>query len=619
MIRILYPARSLILFLAYTAILSLSLWIAFLLRFDFFIPDRYLRLLYSNLIWVVPFQLFLLYAFGQFGGLLSFFRLPDLYRLFGALFSGSLILVYLWYFLEGRNWPPRSVILGDLIFSLMLICGFRVGLRVARERFLSASGGGRELRRRRVAVLGAGDAGASVAADLLSRRGLGMSPVVFLDDDKSKWKKTIHGILVAGGPGDLADVRNRYAIEAIIIALPSASTRRIREVTDAANAIGLETEIVPSLAELTTGKVKANRVRPVEIEDILGRDPVELDSKNIEEMLVGKVVMVTGAGGSIGGELCRQIAFRNPRQLILVEQSEIQLFQIEQQLLEEGYEKGINALLADVLDEARIHAIFEEFEPEIVFHAAAHKHVYLTERQPAEVVKNNTLGTRGLADLASEFAVERFVFISTDKAINPTSVMGASKRLAEIYIQSKQMESPNSTRFMAVRFGNVLGSSGSVVPIFRKQITRGGPVTVTHPEVSRYFMTVTEAVGLVLQSATQGSGGEIFVLDMGSQVKIVDLARQMIELSGFRPEVDIEIEYIGLRPGEKLYEEVQHGGETLEETAHPRISRLLSEARPNDAVDQFFEMLPDALNGTKSEQLKETLKEFVPEYEPYLE
>ena len=257
--------------------------------------------------------------------------------------------------------------------------------------------------------------------------------------------------------------------------------------------------------------------------------------------------------------------------------------------------------------------------PKIVFHAAAHKHVYLTERQPAEVVKNNTLGTRALADLASEFAVERFVFISTDKAINPTSVMGASKRLAEIYIQSKQMESLNSTRFIAVRFGNVLGSSGSVVPIFRKQITRGGPVTVTHPEVSRYFMTVTEAVGLVLQSATQGSGGEIFVLDMGSQVKIVDLARQMIELSGFRPEIDIEIEYIGLRPGEKLYEEVQHGGETLEETPHPRISRLLSEARPNDAVDQFFEMLPDALNGTKTEQLKKTLKEFVPEYEPYLE
>jgi FlaA1/EpsC-like NDP-sugar epimerase len=329
------------------------------------------------------------------------------------------------------------------------------------------------------------------------------------------------------------------------------------------------------------------------------------------------VVMITGAGGSIGSELCRQIAPFNPKRLLLVEQSEVQMFQIEQELMGLGHGGIILPLIADILDEARVRQIMERFQPAVIFHAAAHKHVPMMEQQPAEAIKNNTLGTARLAELAHEYKVDRFVMISTDKAVNPTSVMGATKRLAEIFVQALHAANHGQTKYMAVRFGNVLGSSGSVIPTFQKKIAAGGPVKVTHPEVMRYFMTIPEAVGLVLQSGAQGEGGEIFVLDMGEPVKIVDLARQLIELNGLRPDEDIEIEYVGLRPGEKLFEELSHQGENIKPTNHPKIMRFVAQPLALDEVRRTLQELTLDMHQLEPGQLKLRIKKAVPEYQPY--
>jgi FlaA1/EpsC-like NDP-sugar epimerase len=380
----------------------------------------------------------------------------------------------------------------------------------------------------------------------------------------------------------------------------------------------LKFETVPALDQLATGRVKVSQLRTVEIQDLLGRDPVLLETENITEILKGKVVMVTGAGGSIGSELCRQIASFTPQRLLMVEQSEVQIFQIEQELIEKGYSGIILPLVADITDEARMRYIFSRFSPSVIFHAAAHKHVSMMESQPSEAIKNNTFGTALMARLALEHNTNRFVLISTDKAINPTNVMGASKRLAEIFLQALANSNGGNTKFMAVRFGNVLGSSGSVIPIFKAQIAAGGPVKVTHPEVTRYFMTIPEAAGLVLQSASQGSGGEIFVLDMGAPVKIVDLARQLIELSGLKPDEDIEIEFVGLRPGEKLFEELSHKGENITPTNHPKIMRFVTEPQRLQEVEAVLEGLKSELHQAEPDLLKMLLKSAVPEYQPYL-
>jgi FlaA1/EpsC-like NDP-sugar epimerase len=393
-------------------------------------------------------------------------------------------------------------------------------------------------------------------------------------------------------------------------------------------AEGLKVEIVPSLAELTTGRVQVSKIRPVQVEDLLARESVDLRSTEVPSLVGDRVVLVTGAGGSIGGELCRQIAALNPQRLLMVDQAESMLFGIEQELNAAGYGAVTLPLIADILDAARMRFIVERYAPDVIFHAAAHKHVSMMERQPGEAVKNNTTGTRQLAELASECGVGTFVLVSTDKAINPTSVMGATKRLAEMHVQVIHSRPGNRTRFIAVRFGNVLGSSGSVIPIFKQQIAAGGPVTVTHPEVTRYFMTIPEAVGLVLQTAVLGKGGEIFVLDMGSPVKIVDLARNLIELSGLRPDEDIEIKFIGLRPGEKLFEELQHHTERLQPTTHPRILRFASPPPPEEwrrtCISEIEEpclatAAPGAAGELEAEQLKLLMKRLVPEYTPFLD
>jgi len=613
----LMPGRTLALIFIYSGCFVASLWIGYMLRFDFVIPPSYQAEMLLVLPWIIALKLFLLLSFGQFGVLLSYFRLPDLNRIVFALGSASAILVFAWYTFPDFPISPRSTLLADFVFSLIFVTGFRMSLRIYRERTQPDFKGLKK--RKRVAIFGAGTTGANLAYDLMSRSHLGLRPVVFLDDNHHKWRHKIHGIPVYGATTELEMVQERFGLQGIIIAMASATPRRILEITEQARSLGLSTEIMPSVSEWATGRVQASRVRPVEIEDLLGRDQVDLDTGTIRALIQDKVVFVTGAGGSIGSELARQIFSHSPKRLILIDRCEVQLYGIEMDIRRSNHTNGnLLPLIGDICDEPRMRELFKRYHPDIVFHAAAHKHVPMMEYQPVEALKNNTFGTRQLALLASEFEVDRFIFISTDKAINPTNVMGASKRLAEIYIQSLNQSSAGKTRFMAVRFGNVLGSSGSVVPLFRRQIAEGGPVTVTHPDVIRYFMTIPEASGLVLQCATQGAGGEIFVLDMGKPIKIVDLARRMIQLSGFEPEKDIEITFIGLRPGEKLFEELQHVGEKYTPTHHQRILRFTGEPYPLEAVDDFLARIREDLVNLSPDDLKKAINAFVPEYVPYL-
>ncbi len=594
--------------------------LAFQLRFDFKVPPEHSKDFY----WLWPTQTAVkfafLMAFGQFSGLLSYFSIPDMLRLLYAMAGASAVFVVLRISGVDIYHPPRSVILLDFLLSFIALTGIRLLFRLIRERFLSPQSRTSRLARR-VGIIGAGDAGASLARELGTKRGLGLIPVAFFDDNEKKWHSRVHNIPVIGSPEALLNPKLNLQLEEIIIAMPSAPAKRIGEIVKILQQTRLRFETVPSLEQLATGKIKVSQLRSVEIQDLLGREPVELETENIRQILKDKVVMVTGAGGSIGSELCRQITLYNPRRLLLVEQSEFLLFQIEQELKEAGAGALVVPCVADVCDAPRMRQIFEKFKPAVLFHAAAHKHVPMMESQPAEAIKNNTLGTAQMARHALAFKVGRFVMISTDKAINPTNVMGATKRLAEIFIQalhaSQDGPGEGKTKFMAVRFGNVLGSSGSVIPIFNKQIAAGGPVKVTHPEVTRYFMTIPEAVGLVLQSGAQGSGGEIFVLDMGKPVKIVDLATQLIELSGLRPEEDIEIQFTGLRPGEKLFEELSHVGENITPTSHPKILRFVCKPSNLETVEKQFEDILENLHEVEANQIKTRLKSVVPEYTPY--
>lgn len=620
-------ARSVALVALYGTVLTACRYFSYEIRFDFLVPMEFQQERLFSLALNLPIKLGFLLLFRQFGSLLTYFSVPDLLRIAAAMASANLCSYLLRYGFNPGLLTPRGVVLMDFVLSVGAISSMRLGFRIYRERYLT--GDRRDGKAaRRIAVLGAGDAGAQFVREVQARPALGLRPVFFLDDDWRKHGHTIHGIAVMGAPEEIGRLRRENRIDACVLAMPSAPGKRLQEIYKLLSAEGLKVEIIPSLSELASGRVQVTKIRPVQVEDLLGRATVDLRNDNVAELVRDKVVMVTGSGGSIGSELCRQLAGYNPERLLLVEQGEGSLFYIESELNELGYRNVIVPLVADILDLPRMQFIFERYQPQIVFHAAAHKHVYMMERQPGEAVKNNTTGTRQLAELASERGVEIFLMISTDKAINPTSAMGASKRLAEMHLQAMQEElrSRNGetglvkTRMIAVRFGNVLGSSGSVIPIFKRQIAEGGPITVTHPDVTRYFMTIPEAVGLVLQTAVMGKGGEIFVLDMGKPVKIVDLARQLIELSGLRPDDDIEIKFIGLRPGEKLFEEVQHHTELLQPTAHERI-HLLATSTPTCAewVTACRADLEEQAGTLEPNQLKQRIKKFVPEYSPHLD
>jgi FlaA1/EpsC-like NDP-sugar epimerase len=606
--------RNLILGAIYLVVFFLSLFLALYVGFDFQVDPEIQRNILRIGVIVILIKLLSLTVFGQFRGLITYFRLPDLVMIFWANLTIliGLLIAFFWVGLDFSY--PRRVILLDFVFSMILLSSFRFFLRIMRERY--GENGSNTAIISRVAILGAGDLGARIANELFSKRGFGRKPVIFLDHKKELIGHSIHGIPVMPLSFDFKILKNRFFVSEIIIATSEYSPRFFAEVLKRAQEAKIKTEIVPGFEQFITGRARADHLRPIGVEDILNRAPVALDSGKIGQMLSQRVILVTGAGGSIGSELCRQILRSQPQFLILVEQCEVQLYSITQELEENGYGGQFIALVADVTDIPRMKQIFNRFHPAIVFHAAAHKHVPIMEFQPGEAVKNNSIGTAKLAELAGKSEVERFVLISTDKAINPTNVMGVSKRLAEIAVQAIQKSNTTHTKFAAVRFGNVVGSSGSVVPLFRKQIARGGPLTVTHQDITRYFMTIPEAVGLVLQSATMMNGGDIFVLDMGEPVKIADLARQMIELSGFKPGIDIEIQYIGLRKGEKLFEELQHTGEQHESTDHPHIMRFVTEPYDYEKVLSFFSDFEVILDVDDLDAQKRMLNQFVPEYVP---
>jgi FlaA1/EpsC-like NDP-sugar epimerase len=596
----------------YSLMLVTAHWCAYLIRFEFHPDADQAKGFWEIQEWLLTVELVSLSVFGQFRSMLSYFSIPDARSICLACSVSAVASMLVWYTSKGQASPPRSIIVLSVLLDTFGLISLRMGFRRIRERRVGA--GKAVSQSRHTIIIGAGDVGASLAKDMLFRRSLGINPVAFFDDDRTKWNTYVHGVPVLGRVELLGKMKT-VASEAII-AMPSAGGKRIREVIQVLNRAQLKCEIVPSIEQMVNGDVRISQIRPVEIDDLLGRERVNLETDQINSIVNDKVVIVTGAGGSIGSELSRQISAFKPQKLLLVERCEVLLFQVEQELVSMGHGERVIALVADILNPTRMREIFAEHAPQIIFHAAAHKHVPMMEHQPFEAFYNNTIGTKVIADLSVEFSVDRFVFISSDKAINPTNAMGATKRLAELFLQATQHNDHGATKFIAVRFGNVLGSSGSVIPTFKKQIAAGGPLTVTHPDISRYFMTVREAVGLVLQSATQGFGGEIFVLDMGQPVKIVDLAHQLIELSGFRPGIDIEIRFTGLRPGEKLYEELTHDSEQLAPTEHPKIMRLVGKSPSVEAIrDGLMRLLTSKL-GADPDHVKKALQLLVPEYTP---
>jgi FlaA1/EpsC-like NDP-sugar epimerase len=611
--------RFLLLIGMYSVISAASFASGYLVRFDCAIPLEYRNQMFRLMPFALVAKTAILIAFGQASTLPTYFSLVDL-RLLIISVAVSTLVTFSGATFAGQH-VSRGVIVIDFLLFLGGITSARAALRYIGERRRA----GRRLNQagqsvvRPTGIVGAGDAGAAVVRELLNKPSLRLKPVVFFDDDPLKWHQRLHGIPIVGKPELLRETKWQMQLRKVIIAMPGATTARLGEIARLTAEVGIPSDTIPALDQLVAGRVKVAQLRPVQIEDLLRRSPVLLDQAGIRSLIRDQVVAVTGAGGSIGAELCRQILNQAPRSLILIDRSEVQLFQIEQELIERGARGMVVPLVADVVDPVRIREILRRHRPDVLFHAAAHKHVPMMESQPAEAIRNNSLGTANLARLAHESGVGRFVLISTDKAINPTNVMGASKRLAEIFLQSFSAANPNPTRFMAVRFGNVLGSSGSVVPIFQKQIAAGGPITVTHPEVTRYFMTIPEAVGLVLQAGALGQGGEIFVLDMGEPVKIVNLATQMIELSGYRAGQDIEIQFSGLRPGEKLFEELSHHKERLTETGHPKIFRFICQPPDLSQVEFFLSELQLQLNNAEPSEIKRSIQRFVPEYHPYLQ
>jgi len=606
--------RVVALLAAYTVVLTLSLLLALFLRFDFEVPDSFWQRFWYTCPWLVILKLAMLYLFGQFRSLLTFFSLPDVKNIGLAMGISAGCAIGAWWIMGGEYVVPRGVIVTDLLISFVGLASLRSVMRIYREGLLLPESYGQGSGHKRTLILGAGSSGATLFCEIRSKPGLGMNVVGFVDDDRSKIGSSIHGRPIYGPIDDLASIVETLDISKAVIAMPGAKPALVRQIVEILNQKGVEADILPSVVQLLHREVTVSHLRHVEPEDLLGRSPVALNEDGIAQLIAGKCVLVTGAGGSIGGELCRQIAEHSPARLVLAERSEPALFTMEQELRERLPYVEIVPLASSITQEGRMEEIFTRYRPQLVFHAAAHKHVPLMEAQPCEALFNNAYGTMLVARLATMHRAEKFVLVSTDKAVNPTNVMGATKRLAELVIAELQ-QAGGATSFSAVRFGNVLGSSGSVIPVFRKQISAGGPVKVTHPDITRYFMSIPEAVGLVLQCAFQSKGGEIFVLDMGEPMRIVDLAKQMIELSGMKPGEDVGIEFIGLRPGEKLFEEAIHKDENVEPTSHPKILALRN---PNGVGDHGIiadlEKLAKDLPGMEASDLKAWMASRIPEY-----
>lgn len=613
--------RRLLIIGAHTVAFVLSLLLSFLvtneMRFDrsWFLEQYPAWLMICLMVKLTVFGLF-----RQYRGWWRYVGISDLFSIFHASFASTIGLFVLWALASGlvtiRTHVPtalfdvsQGVFVADWFATIMMLAVMRLIVRLYHEEYRAVAEG----RLKRFLIVGAGDAGESLLREIQRVSGANYDVRGFIDDDPAKQKMRINGVPVLGTVNQLPGICRDKHIDEIAIAMPSATQQQLRRVVQVCEGAKIRFRTVPSLMDIATGRYRVSQIRDVDINDLLGRETVELDVTSIQAFLQDKVIMVTGAGGSIGSEMCRQICQHQPQRLVLVEQAENPLFVIERELHMRYPDLVIDAVICDITDVERVDYVFASTRPQVVIHAAAHKHVPLMELNPGEAVKNNVKGTRTMADAADRYGSTHFVMISTDKAVNPTSIMGSSKRVAEMYIQD--LDRSSGTDYVTVRFGNVLGSDGSVVPIFKQQIAAGGPVTVTDSEMQRYFMTIPEASQLVLQAATMGHGGEIFVLDMGEPVKIVDLAKELITLSGFRPGEDIEIVFTGLRPGEKLFEELSIEGEDMQRTRHPKIHiwRNLIQDRQN--LHQGIEDLLAAALYQDPDAIITHIRHLVPEYQ----
>ncbi len=538
--------------------------LAFLVRFDFSLPSEFMPVFFQTLPLVIVTKFLSLYFFDLFRGLWRYVGIADIVQILKASVVATVLFILANVFIRGGAIFPRSIYLIDFMLFFSLVVGIRLLTRLIKERY---RGSLLPRSQAQVLIVGAGQTGVLVLKQYLSNPGAG-KVVGFIDDDKKKHHESSLGVKILGGSHDIARVVQKFEVGEIILAIPSATGEQVRSVLSCCEATGVKIKTVPALEKIIDGTLEV-KPRQVKLDDLLGREPVTIDKEHVEIYLKNKRVLVTGAGGSIGSELCRQILLYNPQKIILLDHNENDVYFLEIELRALFPGADFRTVIGDIQDVGLLRQLFRTYKPEVIFHAAAHKHVPLMEQNPIAAVKNNVLGTRNLVYAATHYGAERFVLISTDKAVHPTSIMGATKRMAEMILQSKAGRTP--TRFMAVRFGNVIGSAGSVVPLFKKQIENGGPVTVTHPEVTRYFMSIPEAASLVLQAGALGKGGEIFILDMGEPIKIVDLAKNLITLSGLVPGKDIPIQFTGLRAGEKLYEELLHDTEHDTVTRHNKI------------------------------------------------
>ena len=599
-------------FLASLDIISviLAAFISIYLRFDSDkIPANYLSMLISYLPLAVIIYLLSFYVFKLYGRIWRYASATELIAIVMANIAASTA----WYFISLYIGAvlPRSLYVFTGLLLIFFIGGSRLSLRF--YSYVMNKPKYRQIQRKKnkVLIVGAGDAGAMLLREIERYHIANRQVVGFIDDDKNKTGKILLGVKVLGRRNELVKIAAEKGIDEIIIAMPSVKGKEIKAIISICKQTNCKLTILPGLYEIIEGKVSISQLRPVDIEDLLGRDPVKLDTTAVREYLAGKIVLITGAGGSIGSEIVRQVAKMQPKKLLLLGKGENSIYEITQELKINCPEVKTVPIIADIRDKERIKAIMDYFEPQVVFHAAAHKHVPLMEYQPAEAVRNNILGTKVVADEAAAHNVETFVMISTDKAVNPTSVMGCTKRVAEMYVQSINKNS--GTRFVAVRFGNVLGSRGSVIPLFKKQIAKGGPVTVTHPDMKRYFMTMPEASQLVLQAGAMAKGGEVFVLDMGEPVRIYDLAKDLITLSGLIPDKDIEIKITGLRPGEKLFEELLSAEDGTEKTTHKKIFTARIKEIDKAGLDREISKILEITDG---EEVVAALQKMVPTYMP---
>ncbi|NBI07994.1 polysaccharide biosynthesis protein [Senegalia massiliensis] len=600
--------KKLILIIIDIILINISFYLSFYLKFDSNIPLIYLSYITNNFIIITVIKLIIFSYLKLYKNFWKYASIEELIQILAAVFISNIIVLF--YFILRKISFPQNIYILIFIIDILFVGGSRLSYRVIREfkkRKLNLKNN-----IKRIMIIGAGDAGAMIIREFKNNLKLNYKPIVVIDDDEKKIGQRINGIPILGRKTEIVNVVKNKNIDEIIIAIPSADKKQIRDIIDECKKTKCKIKILPNMSEYIESRGSINNIRYVKIEDLLGREEVKLKVEEISEHLKGKNVLVTGGGGSIGSELCRQISKFNPKKIIILDIYENNAYNLLNEIKRKYKNIDIKIIIASIRDKQRINEVIKNLMPDIVFHAAAHKHVPLMESNPKEAIKNNVLGTVNVVLAAHKYHVKRFVMISTDKAVNPTNVMGASKRLCEMYIQS--INNISKTEFVAVRFGNVLGSNGSVIPLFKEQISEGGPVTVTHKNVIRYFMTIQESVQLVIQAGAMALGGEIFILDMGEPVKILNLAEDLIKLSGFEPYKDIPIVITGLRDGEKLYEELLLDGEGILSTNHEKIFIAQPQFKDYELLVEEIEKLKEITSNGNVQEVKDYLQKIVPNY-----